>query len=437
MRWRTGPTAIAARVRTDGGRLLDLQRLRCIWSVRRGLGPLLLVVVVAGTSSAPSWASGTAAAAFEGRFTPTDDLTVEHWGHTATLLPDGRVLVAGGLPPASSSIAEVYDPGTGIWARTGNLNRPRNNHTATLLPDGHVLVAGGGYPFEATSEVFDPATGTWTLTGGLTEPRALHQAARLQDGRVLVSGGRTFQYLASAEVYDPATGIWGAVGAMTVPRFDHTLTLLPDGTVLAVGGNGTPPHPSTAELFDPGSGSWTATAPRSRDGGDAAILLTDGRVLAVGYDAFSGAHTTSEFYDPIIGTWRPGPNAQVDFRYRATATLLPDGTVLLAGGEPASSPGTPSELFDPFDPLGERWTPTGALNQPRTNHTATLLADGTVLVTGGRAWLGCDIPPEEWCYDYRPLRSAELYTGRSGAANVPPTRRGTAARAASLPGRSG
>jgi len=167
--------------------------------------------------------------------------------HIATLLPDGKVLVAGGDQGGANGIlanAELYNPATGSWTPTGPMIHARRDHTATLLPTGKVLVTGGGYDVNmqsfASAEVYDPVSGTWTDAGAMKYPRSAHTATLLRDGRVLVAGGSTGNvFLPSAELYDPATGTWSVIGNfMSEQRFFHTATLLPDGKVLAAGGGG-------------------------------------------------------------------------------------------------------------------------------------------------------------------------------------------------------
>jgi N-acetylneuraminic acid mutarotase len=187
--------------------------------------------------------------------------------HTATLLADGRVLVAGGLsgPKVSVASAEVYDPANGSWTATGSLATGRYWHTATLLPDGKVLIAGGaaqtgggGEPTLASAELFDPVTGTWSVTGTMADARFAHTATPLGDGRVLVVGGTglTSAALASAELYDPALGLWAPTASMSSERVSHFAMLLPGGQILVGGGGDVDSVPlPTAELYDPGSGS--------------------------------------------------------------------------------------------------------------------------------------------------------------------------------------
>jgi WD40 repeat protein len=186
-----------------------------------------------------------------GTWSSTGNLNIAHTYHTATLLPDGKTLVAGG----SGNGAELYDPATGIWSITGNLNAGRGNHAATLLPNGKVLVAGGFYcdeydcPGLNSAELYDPATGTWSITGNLNTVRSLDPATLLPNGKVLITGGGT----TSGELYDPTTGMWSITANLNTARAGYTATLLPDGKVLVAGGYGGGNFLNSAELYDPGT----------------------------------------------------------------------------------------------------------------------------------------------------------------------------------------
>jgi galactose oxidase-like protein len=181
-----------------------------------------------------------------GTWTVTGSLNTAREAHTATLLPNGMVLVAGGFDSTfiASASAELYDPASGTWTATDNLNTARAFHTATLLPNGMVLVTGGhdGPTFAPSdvlfsAELYDPASGTWTVTGSLTSARYHHTATLLSNGMVLVAGGvRNFDVLASAELYYPPIGTWTATGSLNTARFSHTATSLPNGMVLVAAG---------------------------------------------------------------------------------------------------------------------------------------------------------------------------------------------------------
>ena len=330
-------------------------------------------------------------------------MIMPHDRHTATLLRDGRVLVAGGLATIGSSEedsdkAELYDPASGQWTMTGDMVQARSGPTATLLADGRVLVAGGWSSHDehqfASAELYDPATGRWTTTGKMHRARGRHTATLLPDGRVLVTGGVNLtggegEGVKSAELYDPDTGRWTPTGKMLEALAGHRATLLTDGRVLVTGyagGGG-----SHAEVYDPGSGRWASTGRMSAEcrGGHTATLLSNGRVLVTGgmcgtgetFDPScsrgSGA-CSAELFDPGTGRWTPTGGLHAE-RVGASATLLPDGTVLVVGGTGLEPP--PAELYHPDSGA---WTvtaspPAGACEfDPAT----TMLADGRVLATG-------------------------------------------------------
>jgi hypothetical protein len=290
--------------------------------------------------------------------------------HTATLLPDGRVLVSGGLArtttqyfatpswlniinslgrPAAISSAELYDPANGgSWVSAGSMADGRTWHTATPLSDGRVLVSGGydGILLSSSAlfsaELYDPVSGAWSGTSPMGTARYDHTATLLSDGRVLVSGGSNGNGLpdAGAELYDPATGVWTPTGSMGTARYDHTATLLPDGRVLVSGGsrnNGA--TLASAELYDPATGVWTATGSlATRREHHTATLLPDGRVLVSGgnLDNRGTPVGSAELYDPATGVWTPTNFQMAAARTAHTATLLPDGKVLVSGGYDAS-----------------------------------------------------------------------------------------------------
>ncbi len=190
-------------------------------------------------------------------WTPTGSLASYADNLTATLLANGKVLVAGGYICSLSCVgintSELYDPATNLWTLTGSLVDGRYSHTATLLPNGKVLVAGG-YTNSVvlnTAELYDPSTGLWTKTTSLTNGRYSHTATRLPNGKVLVAGGfNNSAVLVSAELYDPSTALWTQTSSLANARTSHTASLLANGKVLVVGGsNATGQALSSAELF--------------------------------------------------------------------------------------------------------------------------------------------------------------------------------------------
>jgi N-acetylneuraminic acid mutarotase len=224
--------------------------------------------------------------------------------HTATLLPDGRVLVAGGLGASGSlASAEIFDPGTGMWTETKNpLNAARYYHTATLLPDGRVLVSGG-VGGGASAELYNPGTDAWTGTSNpMNTPRSGHTATLLKNGAVLVAGGYYFDgtnhYLASAEIYTPGTGSWDYTPTpMDVARNLHTAVLLGDGRVLVAGGWDNTNYHFNAQIFDPVSKTWANTdILRMGRSQHTATVLKDGKVLVAGGVNSKSSLPTAELY---------------------------------------------------------------------------------------------------------------------------------------------
>jgi N-acetylneuraminic acid mutarotase len=351
----------------------------------------------------------------QNNFTNTGSLITGRQIHTATLLPNGLVLVTGGetLTNGRLASAELYNPATGTWTTTGSLANARDYHTATLLPNGMVLVTGGvdtnGNKL-ASAELYNPATGTWTATGSLATARNGHTATLLPNGMVLVTGGYNGGYLASAELYNPATGTWMATGSLATARDGHTATLLPNGLVLVVGGmnndNIENPVLASAELYNPATGTWTNTGSLNlaRDG-HTATLLPNGTVLvAGGINYYSDLLATCELYNPAAGAWTT-TGSLATWRIGPTATLLPNGTVLAAAGaNVATSGGSNGDLASAelYNPATGTWTTTGSLATARAYHTATLLPNGTVLIAGGHDTNG------------NVLASAELYNSGFG-----------------------
>lgn len=325
---------------------------------------------------------------------PSAQMTVARGAQTATLLADGRVLIAGGFASGGIRLAsaEIYDPATRTFTPTGSLGVARAQHSATLLADGRVLIAGGSDAFAnsvASAELYDPGTGTFTSTGAMTDARAFHTATRLADDRVLVTGGdRASGALASAEIYDPRSGTFSPTGSMAVAGSLQTATLLADDRVLVAGGGSvaTGLCLASAEIFDPRTGTFSPTASMARPRcGHTATLLGDDRVL-IATGTFNwvgnGWQSSAEIFDPKTGTFSP-TGSMAHSPGKQTATMLADGRVLIAGGnEDGDQSLASAELYDPTT---GKFGPTGSMAAKRTLHAATLLADGRVLVTGGTA----------------------------------------------------
>jgi hypothetical protein len=337
--------------------------------------------------------------ALQGVFARTGSMTVPRvsGSHTATLLSNGKVLIAGGDGINNNSRvilanAELYDPAAGTFAATGSMTTARNQHTATLLPSGKVLIAGGadsGITYLASAELYDPAAGTFAATGSMSVTRVQHTATLLPNGEVLIAGGddglggRT-----SAELYDYGSsgGTFTAISNMTKPRFRHTATLLSNGQVLITGGLGAG---ASAELYDPGARTFTATGsmtePKCQH---TATLLPNGKVLIAGGDAFNNNSwvtvASAELFDPAAGTFA-ATGSMTTVRELHTATLLGDGMVLIAGGDNGANGLSFQTLASAelHDPGAGAFAATGSMTLPMAYHTATLLPSGMVLIVGG------------------------------------------------------
>lgn len=331
-------------------------------------------------------------------FTNTGPLNVGRGNQTATLLQNGNVLVAGGTtnganginPPTDS--AEIYVPASGTWTNVGAMAVARYAHTATLLPNGKVLVADGvgisnNYADLASAELFDPVSGLWTVTGTPNDARHGHTATLLSNGMVLIAGGYDgTNALGSAELYDPDTQAWTYTGNLNFPRGHQAAALLPNGEVLVAGGDGTNWF-SSAELYDPVAGTWALTSAMSvARSGATATLLPDGTVLFAGGGSAPGPDYTlssAEIYSYGPGTWQLVGSMNVP-RWGAMATLLASGNVLVAGGlNGTNAANTYLASAESYNPLTKAWTIVGLMWVAREGGTATLLDDGQALIAGG------------------------------------------------------
>jgi hypothetical protein len=362
-------------------------------------------VLVVGSDYGTSWGSTCGASTNGSDSVEIGDPLTGVWKETTSLaslrdapavvaLPDGRALLTGGAAGenigwSAYSSTYVFDATTRAWARSGLLNTARTTTAASVLLDGRVLVAGGLFMNRESpdpgrvldsSELWDPRSGAWSSAGRLVEARAGASSVTLADGRVLIVGGVSSLESApieqgSAESYDPATGRWSSAGSLATARSGFVLVALSDGGALVAGGFGglgtsSYTRLSTVERFDPVSNSWSAAddllAPVA---GASGIRLSDGRVLLAGgssrepepidLDAgtyVSGFTTQAAVFDPITGTWTattpmPSPRAG------ASAVLLADGSAVFVGGsisegELNATPGCPES-----DPEVVRYVP--------------------------------------------------------------------------------
>jgi hypothetical protein len=315
------------------------------------------------------------------------EMSLHRAAHQATVLESGEVLITGGCAgdgctPFHPS-AEVYDPADQSFRSAAPMSLPRASHTATLLQDGRVLIAGGCSAEGATAraEIYDATADRWMRAGDMAEPRCSHVAVPLGDGRVFVmgGGGGRLGELSSAEVFDPATSSFSSLGRM---RNNYYLaTPLRDGRILLTGGQSDRGEIiASAAIFDPGSGQFERTGQMATGRvKHAAAPLSDARVLVIGgsdHRGFGGRFNSTEIYDPESGRFSPGPELRYGrHKIRDAVAVLPSGAIVVVGG--AIRP----ELYDPADRI---FLPVrGELSGPQMFATASVLKSGEVLVLGG------------------------------------------------------
>jgi N-acetylneuraminic acid mutarotase len=393
-----------------------------------GIAVLLALIVFGLTRGGGKSETPTASLPAVGTWTAVPDLVNIRGTTTEVVLKDGRALAAGGgVGQQAVAAAEIFDPTAGVWQATGSLNEARRGHQAVLLGDGRVLVAGGiaGGDLLSSTEIYDPGTGKWTLMAPMSVPRLGSTLTLLTNGNVLVTGGtaadtasgtgggQTIRPDATAELYNVAANKWTkTAGAMSTPRFEHTATALDDGRVLIAGGQGPPTNGSTAalastEIYDPAVDSFR----KSNDMGDArfnhtAVKLPDRTVMVVGGAGGTNGDTslsTAEVFNPGDGSWTSA-GTLTGSRTGHVATVFPDGRVMVAGGESVTRGNRRSLATAEIFALDKReWRSAGSMNCPRSEASAALLGDGSVLVVAGDFAAPGQQPDPKGCADrYRP-----------------------------------
>lgn len=324
-------------------------------------------------------------------FSMTGSMTDGRWSHTATKLANGKVLVAGGYTDPTTGAnaqpvlagAELFDPATGTWTPTGSMTTPRALHVAQLLPNGKVLVAGGrtcnGPPPTAcnftfttnTAEIYDPATGTWTPTANMNNNRTTTSSVLMSDGRVMVPAGFPGGQV-TTEAYNPATGTWAYADTLNFPRARQGAMLLPDGDVLVAAGS-TGVATLTSETYDLATNTWTNAGNVAQNRFNYFFTeLPNGRVLIAGGAGGATASTTAEVYDPVTRTWSsagtlPSAHGSSSSNGNSTRMVVLGGTpaqcgqncgiVLLAGDNPAGA----ASLYRPASSFACTTTVTGTV----------------------------------------------------------------------------
>ena len=308
--------------------------------------------------------------------------------HHATTLRDGRVLITGGctLPGCGGfeegRVSELFNPKSGTFAKGPVLLAPRAGHTATLLPDGRVLLVGGypgeGLPATATAELFDPAAGRFVAAESMTTPRADHSATALADGRVLICGGvdGDGKALSTTEFFDPRTGMFRPGPTMSSARNGHAAVVV-DGALMLVGGVLDARAVATTDVllrgrWSPGPQLRTARVKH------AAVALPDGRVLVIGGAPSTEGRTllaSTEVVDVAAAAVEPGPRlSEGEYKLIDAVVTLADGRVVIAAGSQIN-------VYDPA--VGDMSVLTSPQLPRRSFVTATAVGKRTVLVAGG------------------------------------------------------
>ena len=363
--------------------------------------------IVAPTNQVPSPATALPRTSItdSGHLSPAPGMNTRRAAHTATLLSDGSVLIAGGFREEGTSevsiaTAEIYDPETNIFTPTAPMNEARSGHTATLLADGQVLIVGGwGVSGRtATAELYDPQTGKFRYAANMVAPRASMTATLLKNGQVLIAGGDSARNTPQsiAEIYVPASNTFTESGSLNRGRAAHTATLLSDGNVLLIGGSSNNNTVLTsAEIYNPTTGRFTNTGNlnvvRHKH---AAVLLQDGNVLVIGgsdENDWSGKYNSAEIYDSSSGTFTQIADLNGErFKLADAAVLLNNGNVLVGGG---------NRLIEIFDAQNQRFILGEKLDNDYFFSVLTRLQDGRVLITGGYD-SGIQPSDKAWLYSY-------------------------------------
>jgi len=313
--------------------------------------------------------------------------------HTATLLPNGNVLVTGGDDgaigggsngPRKLATAERYDPVADRWTTVAPMPIPHTRHTAILLPDGRVFVIGDYNTIDATkAELYDPATDHWTLAAVSPAQYGTAGAALLPNGQVLVVACEPQRYDPTSDRYS-STGPYMALGACVS---GSAIATLADGRVLVTGGPYRGGGYNSAATYNPATDQWTRAAPMHAGRAfHTATLLADGQVLVIGGADLRGTLATAERYDPVADAWTtvaPLPLA----RSGHTATLLSDGRVLVVGGVGDKGDTAPATTAMRYDPKADQWSDAGTTDATTGGQTATCLQDGMALIVGGNTGL--------------------------------------------------
>lgn len=384
---------------------MEALRAKAIEGSDHALGIVLITVMLGIGGAGPALLFVALDSEPVDKWSPLSSMIIPRAWPEVVTLPDGDVLVTGGLSVnGPTAYTEVFDPDTGTWTPGPTMSVARLGHTATLLADGTVLVTGGetGRGVTAKAEILDMANDATLTLPDMYFARAGHAAVALADGKVLVSGGTDWVsgLRSEAEAYDPVSHSWLPAGTMSTKRIFFDMHLLADGSAIAVGGD----NGATSELYHPGSNSWSDAADMaSVRYNSASVTTATGEVLVAGGLVDGVPIASSEMYDPDTNSWFSA-GEMLSARAHFTLTVLDDGRVLAAGSWSSEGETGSAELFCQCN---MRWSAAAAMVKARGTHGAALLGNGTVLIMGGRTTTGV-------------IASVELYTSVSESPGPPP-----------------
>jgi N-acetylneuraminic acid mutarotase len=365
-----------------------LERLRCTHSAT--LLPDGRICVAGGQANWEHWTSVEFYSPGVKRVLDVGAMLDPRTYHAAVLMNDSEVFLVAGQQGLSAwcDKTEGFDLKSGTSRARAPMHIPRGNFSLTPLADGRLLVVGGfnrQSSWLRDAEVYDPKRDTWTAVPPLAPHGAANAATLLADGRVLVAGGSFGSGPSGisdhAEIFDPRTLAWTEVARLPRPLVGHSATLLQSGEVLIAGGNDGVQELATTFLYDPAQNRWQ-DLPGTRRASHMAVRLADGRVLVTGGHISGSSLGSAELFDPATRTWQAAAPMRT-VRMAHTMTLLKDGKVLVTGGADRWELTRSVAACELYDPVRNTWTEQAPLEQPRCMHTATLLPDGRIFLAGG------------------------------------------------------
>jgi hypothetical protein len=349
--------------------------------------------------------------------TSTGSMLLHRYCHQSQLLSNGRVLAFGGDDGVFSSsnviyrAAELYNPSTGTWSATGQMNKKRTNFASVVLPNGNVLAIGGqvdvAFNSTASCEIYNVSTGGWSYTDSTHFQYRNHKAMLLKNGKVLVIGSK-------CELYDPSTNKWSATGNLSVAGwgFGNSVVMLSNGHVLVT-------FEHNAQIYDPTLGTWRtliATTIGLRQY-HSSVLLNDGRVLISG-SSDPSVQQSSEIFDPVTETFQTLVST-MELRNNTPAILMDNGNVLAYGVGDFLNPSN-TKVIEVYNPASNTWSSNTYTHLGSQEYSILKLGNGKIMIVGGRFPLASSATTSCYLIDQNlsPCTAPNLFPGTiSGSIN--------------------